>query len=163
MANQKLTALTENESPALVDLVYSVDDPSVTPLSRKVTLQNVMELAPYYMDRGDIATSDYWTGDLTQDGTWRDLDLSSIVPAGTIAVKLRVSITHSVYNFIRFRENGNSNVINVLMCAAIVANISNEYQGIINCDVNRVIEYYGNATADAVYVRVVGWVIDTVN
>ena len=44
MANQKLTALTENESPALVDLLYSVDDPSGSPLSRKVTLQNVMNL-----------------------------------------------------------------------------------------------------------------------
>jgi hypothetical protein len=41
MANTKVTDLTANASPALEDLIYSIDDPSGTPASRKVTLTAV--------------------------------------------------------------------------------------------------------------------------
>ena len=45
-----------------------------------------------YYDRGDPATVDFGLGDLTTDGTWRDLDLSSIVPDGTTAVAIFIHI-----------------------------------------------------------------------
>lgn len=43
MADEKLTALTEETSPEAEDLTYLVNDPSGTPGSRKVTLQSLSE------------------------------------------------------------------------------------------------------------------------
>ena len=60
MANLKITEMTENTSPALEDLIETVNDPSGTPLTRKVTLQNITGLA-------QIAVSAYgvqWDEDL---------------------------------------------------------------------------------------------------
>lgn len=41
MADSKLTALTALTVPAQADILYIVDDPGGTPLSRKITLQNL--------------------------------------------------------------------------------------------------------------------------
>lgn len=41
-ADIKVSALTENVTPVLVDLLATVDDPSGTPLSKKVTIGNVL-------------------------------------------------------------------------------------------------------------------------
>ena len=51
MADQKLTALTENTTPAGTDLLYIVDDPAGTPLSQKITISNLLSLAS--IDIGD--------------------------------------------------------------------------------------------------------------
>ena len=44
MANTKTTGLTELTAPALSDLLYIVDDPGGTPLSKKITLNNLLAL-----------------------------------------------------------------------------------------------------------------------
>jgi len=59
MADEKLTALTELDPPALSDILYIVDDPGGAPLSRKVTIQNVLELLSLLYD-----TSPQLGGDL---------------------------------------------------------------------------------------------------
>lgn len=41
MADTKLSAITENTSPALEDLLYSVDDPGGTPVEKRVTIENI--------------------------------------------------------------------------------------------------------------------------
>lgn len=43
MADQKLTALTEDTSPTTDDLIYTVTDPAGTPASRKATIANVVQ------------------------------------------------------------------------------------------------------------------------
>ena len=168
MANQKLTALTENESPALEDLVYSVDDPSVSPLSRKVTLQNVMELAPYWVDRGDPSAADFRIGDLTADGAYHDMDLSSIVPAGATQVRLGIFLSNSQGAGqwkVRFRKNGNSNSHHAPMIRTSVANLVIDGSLQVFCDSSRVIEYQleNDANYTQVDITVLGWFIDTVN
>jgi hypothetical protein len=40
MADQKITELTENTTPATGDLIEMVDDPGGTPANRKVTIDN---------------------------------------------------------------------------------------------------------------------------
>lgn len=45
MANQKITALTENTTPALSDILPMVDDPSGTPSTQKITISNLLSLA----------------------------------------------------------------------------------------------------------------------
>ena len=44
MADTKLTALTELVSPALADLMYIVDDPSGSPVGKKISLDNLISL-----------------------------------------------------------------------------------------------------------------------
>lgn len=44
MANQNITELTENESPALADLLYSIDDPDGIPADRKITIRSILKL-----------------------------------------------------------------------------------------------------------------------
>ena len=42
MADQKITALTENTTPVSTDLVAVVDDPAGTPATQKMTLANLL-------------------------------------------------------------------------------------------------------------------------
>lgn len=46
MADTKVTALTENTTPAGTDLLYIVDDPGGSALSQKITVTNLLSLAP---------------------------------------------------------------------------------------------------------------------
>lgn len=43
MADQKVTELVEETSPATSDLLYLVDDPGVSPVSKKATVANVVK------------------------------------------------------------------------------------------------------------------------
>ena len=160
MADQKLTELTELDPPSLDDIIYAVDDPASGKNSRKVTLQNIMELAPYWVYRD--ATEDWDEGDLTQDGNYYDLDLSSIVPAGAIAVLISgyYRTGTSSWRSINFRNNG---AANSFAGSGITLDEYVYFHFIIPCDSNRVIEYNVNASMAAISIGVKGWVIDTVN
>ena len=58
MADTKVTALTELTTPAGVDLLYIVDDPAGTPLSRKVTVANLFANAsPITIASGTLTAS----------------------------------------------------------------------------------------------------------
>ena len=50
MVDQSVPDLTENTTPALVDLLYSIDDPSGTPLDRKVSIENALKLLSVLYD-----------------------------------------------------------------------------------------------------------------
>jgi hypothetical protein len=64
-----------------------------------------------FVDRGDPATGDFEVGDFTIDDTYRDFDLSSIVPSNARAVLMTVVIRSSdgTGSYIGFRRNGNVN------------------------------------------------------
>ena len=53
MADSKLTALTENTTPSKDDLIYLVDNPGGSPISKKVTMANLVG--------GWIGVADTWT------------------------------------------------------------------------------------------------------
>lgn len=111
------------------------------------------------VDRGDPTAYD-WTS-FTTDGTWRDLDCSSVVPEGARFIILKVNVVDdAVGSFIRFRKNGNSNAYNTFAVGTQVVNINNSGQGIVACDESRVIEYLGdNLTFTTINVCVVGWIL----
>ena len=46
MADTKTTGLTENTSPLSTDMLYMIDDPGGSPASQKITVANLMTLAP---------------------------------------------------------------------------------------------------------------------
>ena len=112
-----------------------------------------------YVDRGDPASWDFNTASFTTDGTWRELDCSSIVSSDATAIVFRVYIKDDAAgNYFRFRCNGNSNSLNVFSTSIQVANIQNETVGIIPCDSNQVVEYFAaNTTWTEIYVVIMGW------
>jgi hypothetical protein len=111
-------------------------------------------------DRGDPSAVDFSLGDLTTDATWRDLDLSSIVPEDAIAVMLRVNVLDAdgVSSAIQFRKKGNSNSISAPTVRTIVANVYNDAQPLVFCNTSRVIQYYADdVTWTAITIAVTGW------
>ena len=157
MADTKLSAITENVSPALEDLIYTVDDPSGTPVEKRVTLANLFSL--FMVDRGDPSDWDFDEGDLTTDDTWRDLDLSSIVPAGARFVIIGGYIVDdAVGSAILFRENGNSNEYNRGGMSTQVINTGKGLNITVACDSSRIIEYKAsNVTFTGIKIVVRGW------
>lgn len=111
-----------------------------------------------FVDRGDPAAVDWDQGDLTEDGTWNDLDLSSIVPAGAIAVLFTmVGIHATAGQYFWMRENGNTNQVNVSRFYATTSGAALAADMIVACDANRVIEYNGQSAFAAIELSVRGW------
>lgn len=158
--DKKLTELTEEASPVIDDLLYMVDDPDGTPLSRKVEIGNVLALTGL-VKRGTNSGYDFTEADLTEDGTWRDLDFSSIAPSGATWVILRVVINATAAGKgIYFRENGITPTEAQAGLTNEVANMWVEGVLLVPCDTNRVIEYLAvSATWTGIKILVVGWVI----
>lgn len=111
-------------------------------------------------DGGDVSAVDFDKDDLTLDGSYNDLDLSSIVPAKANFVILRVQAKEDAGNkAIAFRKNGNSNTINVAKMTTQVANVEISNDLIVAIDSNRKIEYNGaSATWATLNITVAGWI-----
>lgn len=113
-----------------------------------------------FTDRGDPAAHDFQVGDLTTDGTWKDLDLSSIVNDSEVeAVVIYVQIADGAASSrMQFRKNGNTNTIARSAVGTQVANITNDTTFVVPCDSSQVIEYMGsNLTFTTINITVVGW------
>lgn len=95
------------------------------------------------VDRGDPSSLDLDVGSMTVDSNWYDWDLSSVVPAGAIAVELRIYQTSdAAARRLLFRKKGNSNELNIIAHKHIVANGTEMWQGKCFCNSARVIQYF---------------------
>ncbi len=114
-----------------------------------------------FVDRGDPSAYDFTS--LTADETWRDLDLSSIVPEDATAVLLRTLFrSGSAADTAQFRENGNSNTINVERMPLGFANSDVYRTAVVAVDSNRIIEYWlTNTTWTTTSIGVAGWWLDS--
>ena len=112
-----------------------------------------------FVDRGDPAAIDFTTSHFTTDGTYRDLDLSSIVPAGAVAVSLSVLIyDNAAGSFFGFRKKGNSNDVNRARIRTQVSNEVIEGDLVVAVDKDRKVQYIGsNLTFSEIDVVVKGW------
>jgi len=112
-----------------------------------------------FFDRGDPVNQDWNQDDLTFDGAWHDLDLSSIVPVDTKGVVLRVAYQATPLGFyINFRTKGNTNWPNVVECRNVVQGLIRHRDKIVALDSNREIQYKAlNATPDLLLITVAGW------
>lgn len=121
-------------------------------------LKGVFSTMGYYVDRGDPSAYDFTVTSLTMNNNWQNLDLSSIVPIGAKTVCLMVSmIDERGDSYVIFRKKGNVNIINYSMIVTQVAEITVAQDMIVPCDIDRFIEYFGNAGIDHVYITVKGW------
>ena len=112
-----------------------------------------------YVDRGDPASWDYSKADLTTDGQWHTLDLSSIVPEGATLVHLKIKAQIAYNNMIiGFCKKGIVNKQNG--ATLMIRHGNNEYyeEAWVACDADRKIEYW---TSDQTWVMldilVRGW------
>lgn len=114
-----------------------------------------------YVDRGDPVAPDWTVSHFTTNGQWLDLDCSSIVPAGAIAITFQVNIQTTLSgNFFLLRKNGNTNIYNRYFINTQYANRNIAGQGTAFCDINRVVEYRASNTTFAVIdLTVMGWFI----
>lgn len=114
-----------------------------------------------FVDRGDPASVDFAVGDLTADGDYHDLDLSSIIPKNAKLVLLRLVINNAFeLQTTRFRKNGNSNAIADFYYMLLTPNSDMGISAVLPCDENGVIEYnIGNVAWASYDVTVAGWFI----
>ena len=99
-----------------------------------------------FVDRGDPASEDFDQTDIDIDKTWTDIDLSSIVPVGTVAVLLAVELRAAVANVtLQFRKKGNANFLegNGMTTQVDAQSIRSHFW--IACDTNRKIQYFRGA------------------
>lgn len=113
-----------------------------------------------FTDRGDAAADDKAVGDFTTDGTWNDLDLSSIVTdTDAKAILFKISIQDGATgSSMKFRKNGNSQAYNTNEIETQVAAITQTITMVVPCDTSQVIEYNGsNVTFEVIAFMVLGW------
>jgi hypothetical protein len=111
------------------------------------------------VDRGDPAGWDYVVGDFTTDNTWRDWDLSGIVPTGATTVWLKISLEdNAAGSYFDIREKGKSNAYAIPRNFTQVANVRIDQLNIVTCNADRVIQYRAsNVTFTTINVVILGW------
>lgn len=98
---------------------------------------------PVYVYRGDPAAYDFRVGDFIQDGVWRDLDLSGILPAGIRAVHCHANVANAqLGKSVMFRTKGQVNTHNYVDFFTQVAGLLFPEDFIIYTDADQKIEYY---------------------
>lgn len=113
-----------------------------------------------YVDRGDPAGAwDIEEGDLTLDGTWRDLDLSSLITdSDATLIHMRLAARATTANkYFQLRKNGNTNEGNTQDVFTLDAGILIRGDGYCMVDSSLYVEYRGHADLDRAKIFVRGW------
>jgi len=86
--------------------------------------------------------------DINADGTWRELDLSAIVPEGTAFALLRCNAEcQTIDSQVAFRKNGNTNAINAFYLTIHVTDSPYDRNFIVPLDTNRKCQYKADYVA----------------
>jgi hypothetical protein len=112
-------------------------------------------------DRGDLSAADFIQTDLTMDSTWRDLDLSAILPVGAKFVHIGCAISNvTIGKLLAFRTKGQvsspSTNAPIVRTQVTLAAIDGDF--FLMCDVNRKIQYFCDSGM-TLSIEVRGWVI----
>jgi len=112
---------------------------------------------PQYYDRGDPAVADWEESDLTCDGNWHTLDLTTVNSAIAQAteVKLRV-VFGGGSGWLYVRENGNSNEVNMDGQIYESGDPQSAFTLLVTPDENGYIAYKASA-AGTIDLSVAGW------
>lgn len=102
-----------------------------------------------YTDRGEGSAMDKAVGDFTTDNTWRDWDISAIVPKNAKAAFINIEIKDDAAGSkMDFRRNGNTDATySISSIATQVANVSVYGSLIVPVHSDRIIEYRGSNLA----------------
>lgn len=111
------------------------------------------------IDRGDPASVDWAVGSLTTDGSYHDLDCSSVVPAGAKFINFTGKLQHaSASQAFNMRKNGNSNAVNLKEQITQVGGVPISFNFKVACDSSRVVEYYATSGSwTTIDIVISGW------
>jgi len=144
--------LTNTVTEFSTDGTLGDNSDSAVPTEKAVkTYADALSVGDTYTTRGDQSAFDFTKNDFTRDAGWHDLDLSSIVPAGTklIRVKLRLYANNNKH-VTQWRRNGYTGASVFIRCYAHQWSVAtdSDYEFLIEPDSNRKIEYLAANTAD---------------
>lgn len=122
-------------------------------------------MIPYFVKRGDPLNYDFTLAGLpfVADNTWRDFDLSAIVPAEAAGKNVRLYINYkhnsATGGLIMFRSKGDENERDVVVCRILTANITHyRTSDEIVMDADRKIQYrLGGGALTQLDITVRGW------
>lgn len=83
-------------TPAGTELVRIIEDPSGTPVSRKITMANIKAYTTPYENAAGFRTGTATNESLTAGAVWDAADLVALTDAATVAVDLATGINFSV-------------------------------------------------------------------
>jgi hypothetical protein len=112
--------------------------------------------------RDEVHAFDFTVTNFIIDGTWRDLDLSSIIPFGAKGVLIRSAFnTSQSGSILGFRKNGFTNTFSCSYSSVLVAGGVNRAESIVGVDSDRKIEYLttNGHTYSSLNLVVLGWFI----
>lgn len=114
---------------------------------------------PCYIDRGTFLPNDFTQADLIQDGTWRELDFSGIVPAGATCMNLHFSALDAAVGRILYtRPAGDTTSIGTCTFRNQVANVAVGGFIPMGISTDRKIEYKCIAPGYAIItIKIRGW------
>lgn len=112
-----------------------------------------------FVDRGDPENADFEAGDFIKDSSWRNLDLSGIVPTTAKAVLFALDIiATTTHEKCRFRKKGNVFEKNMSSLFTQVAYISKAADMVCPIGTDGLLEYnIDAATWGAIRFTVKGW------
>jgi len=112
-----------------------------------------------FVDRGSLDTVDYQTGDLTKDGNWHDLDVSSIVGTARRLVQVHcVCYATDAPKYVAFRTKGYTGLANRFIDYTQYDGRSIGLETFIYTDENGIIQYrFESATWTVINITIRGW------
>jgi hypothetical protein len=163
----KVTSATVEYRPSKVTVQYDGPDVNlkfrwgkqIEPFGPIVSTDLNWYTSPRFINRGDPNTWDATQETLTVDDDWHEWDLSSIVPAGAVAVLIRITICCPNQNAaVQFRKKGNVNLLNVAQILQQVEDVYYNTDVICPVDTGRKLEYYISSVVwSAITVCIKGW------
>lgn len=104
-----------------------------------------------FVNRGDLSVYDFDVNDFIFDSTWRELDLSSVVPEGCVLAIIHIYEGASNILPIKFRTGGNVNTVNVVVFSPAGETAEDWHTFLVSPNENGVIEYWGYAAQSFVF------------
>lgn len=115
-----------------------------------------------FVPRGETpAGYDFEVGDFTCDTTWRDLDLSAIIPVNTklvyLTVRIRADLADKAF---WLRQKGSPSTYLDIPMITMVANLTTLHLVLVVPDADGFLQYYGeSATWAQIRMEILGWFV----